>query len=267
MSKTVGNYVIQSKVGSGSYAQVYKAVHKSSGEIFAIKMIAKEKLGNDERLYTNLESEIRIMRDYIHPNVVRLYENLTSGRNIYLILEYCPGGDLTKFIRKTHHLSDMVARVFFVQLVDGLSFLHSRNVIHRDIKPQNILLTESSAAATIKIADFGFAKHLTEAAMAQTPCGTPLYMAPEIFQMKDYNEKADLWSLGCVYYEMLVGTTPFRGSSPKELYTNIQTKALVVPPELGVSRQTETLLRKVRPVPAPLTASQSYAWMELYVYV
>ena len=176
MSKTVGNYVIETKIGAGNYATVYKAVHKINHDIFAIKMIAKEKLGNDERLYANLESEIMIMRDYIHPNVVRLYENLTSGRNIYLILEYCPGGDLYRFIRKHKHLSDTIAKHFFVQLVDGLTFLHSKNVIHRDIKPQNLLLNEFSENAIIKIADFGFAKSLTEVAMAHTQCGTPLYM-------------------------------------------------------------------------------------------
>lgn len=176
MSKTVGNYSIESKVGAGNYATVFKAVHKISHEVFAIKMIAKEKLGNDQRLYANLESEIMIMRNYIHPNVVRLFENLTSGRNIYLVLEYCPGGDLFRFIRKHKHLSDIVAKHFFVQLVDGLAFLHSKNVVHRDIKPQNLLLSEFSDKAIIKIADFGFAKSLTEAAMASTQCGTPLYM-------------------------------------------------------------------------------------------
>ena len=127
-------------------------------------------------MYANLESEITIMRDYIHPNVVRLFENLTSGRHIYLILEYCPGGDMTKYIRKHHHLTEPVAKGFFLQLLDGLSFLHSKRVIHRDLKPQNLLLTESSPSALVKIADFGFAKHLTEASMAQTACGTPLYM-------------------------------------------------------------------------------------------
>lgn len=245
MSKTVGNYIIQSKIGSGSYAQVYKGINKINNEIYAIKVISKDKLGNDERLYHNLESEIRIMRDYIHINVVRLFENLTSGRNIYLILEYCPGGDLNKFIRKLNHLNDNVSRHFFIQLVNGLMFLHSKNVIHRDIKPQNILLMEANVNTIIKIADFGFAKHITEATMAQTPCGTPLYMAPEIFQMKEYDEKADVWSLGCVFYEMLVGFTPFKGSNPKELYNNIQTKSLNIPKELNLSKSTQILLKKV----------------------
>ena len=181
MSKTVGNYIIDGKIGSGSYAQVFKGIHKVTGELYAVKVIAKEKLGNDERLYTNLESEILIMRDYIHVNVVRLFENMTSGRNIYLILEFCPGGDLTKYIKKSHHLSEGVSRNFMLQLIDGLTFLHTNRVIHRDIKPQNLLLTEQSPNAIVKIADFGFAKHLSVAAMAQTACGTPLYMVYIIY--------------------------------------------------------------------------------------
>lgn len=176
MSKTVGNYEILGKIGSGSYASVFKGVHKVTHAEFAVKVIAKEKLGNDERLYANLESEIIIMRDYQHLNVVRLYENLTSGRNIYLVLEYCPGGDLAKYIKSLNHLSEPVAVRFVLQVINGLQFLHSKSVIHRDIKPQNLLLTRQSPDAIIKIADFGFAKHLNAAAMAQTACGTPLYM-------------------------------------------------------------------------------------------
>lgn len=178
MSKTVGNYQLTLKLGSGSYATVYKAHRSSNNEVFAIKRIEKKKLGNDAKMYGHLENEIKIMRDYVHTNVVRFYEILTSEKNFYLVLEFCPGGDLAKFIRSSpdRHLSDAVSRGFFVQLVSGLSFLHSCNVIHRDIKPQNLLLSESSFNAKIKIADFGFAKHLPEACMAETSCGSPRYM-------------------------------------------------------------------------------------------
>jgi serine/threonine-protein kinase ULK/ATG1 len=157
-------------------------------------------------------------------------------------------------------------------LTSGLHFLQQKNLIHRDIKPANILLSENSENAIIKLADFGFAKHLagetfrltpslpliqlsispahshlfTEAALAQTPCGSPLYMAPEIFEMQEYDAKADLWSVGCVYYEMLVGRPPFRGANPRELFQNIRTKPLAVPPEIQIGHESLTILRKVR---------------------
>lgn len=176
MSKLVGNYQLVSKLGIGSYASVYKGIDVKTGQEYAVKAISKEKLGADEKLHDNLESEINIMREYSHKNVVRLFENFVSNRHIYLVLEYCKGGDLAKFIKKNGRLSDRISKRFLKQLAAGLAFLHSQNLIHRDIKPQNLLLSESSEHAAIKIADFGFAKHLSESSMAKTACGTPLYM-------------------------------------------------------------------------------------------
>lgn len=194
------------KLGSGSYAQVYRCIHSKSGDSYAIKAISKgaydllhkiihfpssflkcsviswqitlsqlwaEKVG-DPKLMENLEQEISIMRDYLHPNIVQLYEHFSSSRYIYLVLELCPGGDLSKFIKKYHRIGEHIAQGFLRQLSDGLHFLQEKNVIHRDLKPANVLLSESSNQATLKIADFGFAKHLVEASMAQTPCGSPL---------------------------------------------------------------------------------------------
>jgi serine/threonine-protein kinase ULK/ATG1 len=101
---------------------------------------------------------------------------MSSPKTIYLILELCPGGDLSKFIRSRKKLDERVAQSFLRQLSDGLYFLNQKSVIHRDLKPANVMLSEDSDFAVLKLADFGFAKHLMEAAMAQTPCGTPLYM-------------------------------------------------------------------------------------------
>jgi serine/threonine-protein kinase ULK2 len=122
----------------------------------------------------NLEQEISIMRDYLHENIVQLFEHFSSTRYIYLVLELCAGGDLSKYVRKKTRIEERVAHGFLKQIVDGLQFLQKKNVIHRDLKPANILLSEFSDSAILKIADFGFAKHLVEASMAQTPCGSPL---------------------------------------------------------------------------------------------
>ena len=210
MSKIVGNYELTLKLGSGSYAQVFRCIHMKTGEPYAIKAISKGitpllpckltictwasdcfltprrvslsatlytlstgKVG-DPKLMENLEQEISIMRDYLHPNIVQLYEHFSSSRYIYLVLELCPGGDLSKFIKKFHRIEEVIAQGFLRQLSDGLHFLQEKNVIHRDLKPANVLLSESSNHAVLKIADFGFAKHLVEASMAQTPCGSPL---------------------------------------------------------------------------------------------
>jgi serine/threonine-protein kinase ULK/ATG1 len=189
---------------------------------------------------------------------------MSSPKTIYLVLELCPGGDLAKMIRTRKRLEEPVAQSFLRQLSDGLHFLSQKNVIHRDLKPANVLLSEDSDYSTLKLADFGFAKHLTEAAMAQTPCGTPLYMvcvvrcvvltcsysyvysqAPEVFEMQDYDAKADLWSVGCIFYEMLVGTPPFKGASPRDLYHNIKSKQLSVPSDIHLSQESLVILQRV----------------------
>lgn len=112
-------------------------------------------------------------------------------------------------------------------LASGLVFLWRRNLIHRDIKPQNLLLSANAETATLKIADFGFARHLATAALAETLCGSPLYMAPEILCFEKYDGKADLWSAGTVLFEMLAGRPPYGGQNQSELIDNIKKKEVI----------------------------------------
>ena len=182
MSKTVGNYQLKEKIGKGTYADVYKGINKKTGEKYAIKTISKDIL-SEPKLLAGLKCEIDIMKDFIHPNLLRLVEYFSSEKNFYLVLELCEGGDLNKFIRKRKRLSEGLAQAFLIQLASGLSFLQERNFIHRDLKPANVLLSEFSDNAVLKLADFGFARELTVASLAQTRCGTPLYMVRPIVQL------------------------------------------------------------------------------------
>jgi serine/threonine-protein kinase ULK2 len=181
-----------------------------------------------------------------------------TDKHIYLMLEYCEGGDLQKHIKAHGRLTEAAAQVFMTHLAAGLKFLWDRNLIHRDLKPQNLLLTArgmpyvpppvqyigsggsnlndrsgsvagipttATAAAPqqpppqllLKIADFGFARHLATATMAETLCGSPLYMAPEILQGRKYDAKADLWSVGTILFEMIIGRPPFGGANHLDL--------------------------------------------------
>jgi serine/threonine-protein kinase ULK/ATG1 len=161
-----------------NYLHLFISIHCSLrnpiNSILNLSSISNVEKVGDPKLMENLEQEISIMRDYLHPNIVQLFEHFSSSRYIYLVLEICPGGDLSKFIKKCQRVEERVAQGFLRQLSDGLHFLQQKNVIHRDLKPANILLSEFSTQAVLKIADFGFAKHLVEASMAQTPCGSPL---------------------------------------------------------------------------------------------
>eukprot|EP01035_Chromulina_nebulosa_P017131 gene17131-22645_t len=242
--KTVGNYDLLRKLGRGSFADVYLAVNKINGSQVAFKVISKEKVidPKNPKLQDNLDNEISIMRDYRHQNIVRLFDSFHSPRFIYLVLELCPGGDLSIFIKRNKRLDERVAKNFLCQLAKGLTFLNQKNIIHRDLKPANVLLSENSNNAILKLADFGFAKQLAEAAMAQTQCGTPYYMAPEIFEMRDYDSRADIWSTGCIYFEMLTGSPPFKGSNPKDLLNNIRSKPFVFPIDISITKESYSLL-------------------------
>lgn len=213
--KVVAGYALQQRLGAGSFATVYKGVQVEDGEssqgakTVAIKAITRTSEKLTKKVLENLEMEISILRTYQHPNIVCLQEVQKTERHFYLVLEYCGGGDLQRLIRtrKSGRLSERLTRRLMRDLSSGLRFLWGQELIHRDIKPQNLLLTGPlpldetndpakmdvheemrqkanfpSAQFSLKIADFGFARHLQTASLAETLCGSPLYMAPEILQ-------------------------------------------------------------------------------------
>lgn len=144
-------------------------------------------------------------------------------------MEYCEGGDLSTFIKTNGPLKESTTRRFFRHLALGLQALRKENIIHRDLKPHNLLLTEESDNAILKIADFGLAKTVENDLMSNTICGTPLYMAPEIQNKEEYGPSADLWSVGTILYEMVMGIPPYKGSNVEELKSNIQNGNVVFP--------------------------------------
>eukprot|EP00934_Nitzschia_sp_Nitz4_P000563 Nitzschia sp. Nitz4//scaffold113_size70149//65767//68656//NITZ4_005964-RA/size70149-augustus-gene-0.87-mRNA-1//1//CDS//3329533383//563//frame0 len=285
--KVVYGYALQQRLGSGSFATVYKGVRvptansndanstndsasSSQPEVVAIKAISRTSEKLTKKVLQNLEIEISILRTYQHPNIVCMHNVQKTERHFYLMLEYCGGGDLQHLIRtrKGGRLSEILTRRLMRDLAAGLKFLWGQELIHRDIKPQNLLLTGPlpldevddpdnspeeqakrceanypSAKFSLKIADFGFARHLQTASLAETLCGSPLYMAPEILQHHRYDAKADLWSVGTVLYEMIVGRPPFNGENHIDLLRNIQRKAVRLPPKVIVSKPCVNLLR------------------------
>uniref|UniRef100_A0A6U6DJ44 Protein kinase domain-containing protein n=1 Tax=Odontella aurita TaxID=265563 RepID=A0A6U6DJ44_9STRA len=272
--KMVAGYALQQRLGSGSFATVYKGVKiidpQGRTETVAIKAITRTSEKLTKKVLENLDVEISILRTYRHPNIVCLHDVQKTERHFYLILEYCAGGDLQRLIRtrKSGRLSERLTRRLMRDLSAGLKFLWGHEFIHRDIKPQNLLLTgilplderndpsrtESeederrtvnfpSAQFALKIADFGFARHLQTTSLAETLCGSPLYMAPEILQHHRYDAKADLWSVGTVLFEMIAGRPPFNGENHIDLLRNIQRKAVRLPPDVRVSKECVTLLR------------------------
>jgi len=272
--KMVAGYVLLERLGSGSFATVYKGekIIDANGqtETVAIKAIARNSEKITKKVLENLELEISILRTYRHPNIVCLTQVSKTEEHFYLVLEYCAGGDLQRLIRsrKTGRLTEKLTRRLMRDLTAGLKFLWGQELIHRDIKPQNLLLTgplpldelfdpskddseeiERNKANYctnrfhLKIADFGFARHLQTTSLADTLCGSPLYMAPEILQHKRYDSKADLWSAGTVLFEMISGRPPFHGQNHIDLLYNIQQKSVRLPKDVKVSAECVKLLR------------------------
>jgi serine/threonine protein kinase len=218
----IGDYIITDVLGSGSFATVYRGHHaRDVTAAVAVKVIPVEKL--DSMARKALEAEVKMLRDIHHPNIVKLLDVQRSAKYIFIVLEFCAGGDLTKYIRAKGPLNETQAQRVLRQLAAGLRHLWQNHLIHRDIKPSNLLLTEGNVdAASIKLADFGFARYLETSALAETLCGSPLYMSPELLRMQPYDAKADLWSVGVLLVELLTGKTPFTGRSPLHLLHNIE---------------------------------------------
>uniref|UniRef100_A0A0E0KBS3 Protein kinase domain-containing protein n=1 Tax=Oryza punctata TaxID=4537 RepID=A0A0E0KBS3_ORYPU len=219
--RRVGEYVLVRQIGSGAYARVWLGKHRTRGTEVALKEIAVERLSS--KLRESLLSEVDILRRIRHPNVIALHESIrdfmrtaTDGGKIYLVLEYCRGGDLHSYLQQHKRVSETVAKHFIQQLGKHFlrpSMLRENNVVHRDLKPQNILLVANNENSLLKIADFGFAKFLEPSSLAETLCGSPLYMAPEVMQAQKYDAKADLWSVGIILYQLVTGSPPFTGDS------------------------------------------------------
>jgi len=200
----VENFHILELIGEGSFGKVFKGRRKYSGQIVAMKFILKK--GKSERDLQNLRSEISILQKLRHPNIILMLEWFETAQEICMVMEYAQG-ELFEVLEDDESLPEEVVRPIARQLVHALEYLHAHRIMHRDMKPQNILL---GGHGSVKLCDFGFARSMSQhTALLKSIKGTPLYMAPELVQELPYNFTADLWSLGIILYELFVGKPPF----------------------------------------------------------
>ncbi len=214
---TLDYYKIGRSIGHGAFGKVNISLHILSGRIVAIKSINKKKGVFSKK---NILYEIKLMKKLRgHKNIVRLFETFENKKYTFIVMENIIGGNLLQSVKKMTKLTENQSKNIFKQLIETIKYIHSKNIVHRDIKPHNILLTLNNE---IKICDFGVGKEINKGNLINETCGTPAYISPEVLLGKPFDPyKSDIWSSGVVLYFMLSGFLPFKGDNDYELNNNI----------------------------------------------
>ena len=241
-------------IGKGSYGNVYLGKNVISNQYYAIKVISKSQL-QSKIVYQYFNNEIYILKHIDHPNIVKYISLLEQKKDYWLIIEYCNGGSLVKALK--YHLTkfnkpvpEKIVRYFIKNILTAVIYLNNKKLIHRDIKSDNILLhyeneedllSNNFMKAKIKLIDFGFARYLDENELAGSLVGTPMYMDPNVLKtflesksrvvQGFYDQKVDIWSLGILTYELLIGIVPFMSKDIKGLFQNVHKRDFYIPKE------------------------------------
>ena len=240
----IDDYLITKELGKGSYAVVKLATHKLTKNKYAIKIYSKQSLIDPQKRNT-VKNEVNILKQIDNENVMKLYDVIDTPSNLYLVLEYINGINLLEIIKneKYHFLKEERAKKIFLQVVKGISYCHKKNIFHRDIKLENILVLKDD---TIKIIDFGFGIKCNKDTYQKLFCGTPSYMPPEIVKKEKYIAcYSDIWSLGVLFYAMLFGIFPFKGKNDDELFEKIIEAKLSFPEYNQIGDKTKELFNKI----------------------
>ncbi|XP_076459027.1 maternal embryonic leucine zipper kinase-like [Babylonia areolata] len=225
-----GFYHLRETIGSGGFAKVKLAYHALTGEKVAIKIMDKKSLGED---LPRVKTEIAAMQELCHQHICKLYQVIETEEKFYMILEYCPEGELFDYIVSKDRLEEDEARIFFRQIVSAVAYIHNNGYAHRDLKPENLLLDEDQ---NLKLIDFGLCAKPKGGmdCRLSTCCGSPAYAAPELISGLEYlGSEADIWSMGVLLYALLCGYLPFDDEKLSHLYKKIKSGKYEVPEWLG----------------------------------
>ncbi|XP_066932219.1 serine/threonine-protein kinase 36-like [Clytia hemisphaerica] len=228
MPKMACDYHVLDLIGEGSFGKVYKGRKKHTGQLVALKFIPKNNRSQKE--LKNLHREIEIMSKLKHKNIVSLLDSFETEREVCVVIEYAEG-ELFQILEDDLKIPEAQVQKIAAQLCEALYYLHSHRILHRDMKPQNILLTKTG---DVKLCDFGFARAMSFQTLVLTSIkGTPLYMSPELVEEKPYDHTSDLWSLGCILYELYVGNPPFYTNSIFQLVSLIKKDPIKWPSDMN----------------------------------
>ena len=254
-------YWLKGLIGKGAFGKVHLGIQVLTGKKVALKCIEKRRLKCQNSI-KKVFQEVLILKKTQHQNVIRLLEVFENKQHIFFVMEYASGGDLLQLVKAKRKISESKTQPIFRQIVQALAYCHSINVLHRDIKLDNILLSSENE---VLLCDFGVSRFVTPGKIIKEQCGTPAYIAPEIISGEGYEGVgADIWSLGVLLYAMLTGTVPFRANNLKDLHTLICKGEFDIPKK--VSREAQNLLRRMicRDPLRRITADQilKHSWLQ-----
>lgn len=203
---SIEEFELNKKLGYGSFSTVYKATHKISKDVFAIKEVDFNKISFLDQ--ENIQKEIIVNKRLKHKNVVKMKDFFQEEEKVYLVMEFCQGGNLYNYLSRKDEMDEKEIKLIFKQIVNGINYIHSKGYVNRDIKLENILL---DGEGSVKICDFGWAAHLNEEEYRSLRAGTIIYMSPECLRKEPQCCKSDVWSLGVLLYELYHKSSPFKG--------------------------------------------------------
>ncbi|KAK9069346.1 hypothetical protein SSX86_011248 [Deinandra increscens subsp. villosa] len=237
-------YELVKELGSGNFGVAKLVRDKGTKELLAVKFIER-----GQKIDEHVEREILNHRSLRHPNIIRFKEVLLTPTHLAIVMEYAAGGELFERICRAGKFTENEARFFFQQLISGVSYCHSMEICHRDLKLENTLL-DGSPAPRVKICDFGYSKSSVLHSQPKSAVGTPAYIAPEVLKRKEYDGKlADVWSCGVTLYVMLVGTYPFGDPDDANNFRTTISRILsvqyAIPDALGISLECKHLLYRI----------------------
>lgn len=238
---TLTDFTIQRTLGTGSFGRVHLVQSKHNQRFYAVKVLKKAQVVKMKQVeHTN--DERKMLQKVKHAFLVTLWGTFQDSKNLYMVMDFVEGGELFSLLRKSQRFPNPVAKFYAAEVTLALDYLHSRHIIYRDLKPENLLLDRHGH---LKITDFGFAKEVPD--ITWTLCGTPDYLAPEVVSSKGYNKSVDWWSLGILIFEMLCGFTPFwDAGSHMKIYENILKGKVKYPPYIHPDAQ-DLLQRLITP--------------------
>ena len=241
MTAKISDFELLKVVGKGSFGKVYLAKHKETQKYYAIKVLQKKAVMKRNEVKHIMSERSVLLRNVSHPFLVGLHYSFQTATKLYFVLDYVNGGEIFYHLQRERTFDEHRAGFYAAEIVLALSYLHSNNIVYRDLKPENCLL---DSEGHIVLTDFGLCKEdLKPGETTGTFCGTPEYLAPEVLRKQQYGRPVDWWCLGAVVYEMLYGLPPYYSRNVAEMYDGILTKPLLLRPT--ISSQARDLLGKL----------------------